>query len=159
MSNIEDEIIETLLDNEFLLFPKDAANIDNQSLDAFKNMYKYDMEVNKDILGDVDFDEYLKSFNTRLVEQRANLKTSSTGEVSVDDNIPYVGPVRDLSNNVQERLESLRESGQRFDNDYNKVKASAIRAHDTLASMKRNLPETIENSINHLKNGMLSETE
>ena len=149
MAGIEDKIIDTLIDNEYLLFPEEAANIDTESLKAFEEMYDYDMKTNKDILGDVDFEDYLKSFNTKLIEQR--------GSYSEGSDVPYVGPIRDLDNNVEKKLSSLKISASNFNNDYQLLKTSAIRAFDSISKMNRELPGKIEDTKNQVKSNMLSE--
>ena len=149
MAGIEDDIIDSLIDNEYLLFPESAAQVDTESLKAFEEMYQYDMEINKDILGDVNFEDYLKSINTKLVEQR--------GSYSEGSNVPYVGPIRDLDNKIEEQLVSLKKSASNFNNDYQLLKTSAIRAFDSIAKMQRELPGKIEETKQTVKNNMLSE--
>lgn len=144
---IEDKIMDTLIDNEYLLFPENAANVDRQSLNALQKMYDFDMENNSGILGEVSFSEYLKSVNPKLIEQRANLNRESDA--------PYIGPQADFSKNIQDELSELGSAGEAFRHDYELLKTSAIRAHDTLDKMTRELPRTIKKSKTDVKNRML----
>ena len=72
----EDQIINTMIDNEYLLFPEEAANIDQVSLEAIEKSYNYDMAKNSDILGDISLKEYLNTVNPQLLFQRSISKKS-----------------------------------------------------------------------------------
>jgi hypothetical protein len=144
---IEDELIDAFVDNEFILIPEDAAYKDKVSLDAMREMYEFDMSNNKDILGDVTFNDYIESINPDLIKQRAYIDR--------DLNEPYLGPISDYKKNMKETLPTLKVTAREFGNDFEMVKTSAIRAFDTLNSL-RNLPEEMSQTKSSAKKRMLS---
>ena len=146
-SSTEDLIMETLLDNEFLLFPEKAAKIDTASLEAIEKSYNYDMSKNSDILGELSFREYLDKVNPQLLEQR-----SDSSEALVNN---YIGPVSDGLNGVSKIAAPLKNAVKQFKNSYPKMITSAIRAFDTMDNF--NAEEEIAKTNNKLKDNMLQE--
>ena len=143
---IEDRIINAMKDNEFLLFPEEAAHVDKKSLEALKETYDYDMSNNSDILGEVSFSEYLESVNPELLRQR------SLSDKGLEDG--YLGPVSDADNGVGNLSYPLKDAAKHFNNSYTQMLTSAKRAFDTIDSLEKNIDKTISKTQNDLKNQM-----
>ena len=145
--NIEDALIEEFVENEFLLFPENAARIDKRSLDALEGSYKYDMSKNSKILGDITFKEYLDKVNPELLRQR------SFSDKVIEPN--YLGPVSDKTNGVSLLAAPLKSAAKQFGESYTRLITSAKRAHDTFSKFERNFEDNKLEVSSSLKQQML----
>ena len=143
---IEDRIMDQFKENEFLLFPENAANMDKKSLKAVESSYEFDMAKNPEIFKDVTFDEYLNSVSPELLRQR------SKSNIGLDND--YLGPVSDVNNGVSQTAEPLSNAGKQFNHSYTKMIESAKRAYNTLNNLENNIENTLQKTNDDFRSQM-----